>query len=219
LIIYPEDRVLIAIMNNLQDWEIVQNERWYRIPVKKTPEDASNIDWLAFYFTAKFDSDKWAIHYFSRVEGHELVTRADLFPNQADHPRAGNWYFKLALGPLHHKIPPIVSNKWRRITFILTTGDRFENAIEINDLFDRESPLGRLYVTLKEEGYSVEQFWYIQEGRTTYEVDLAIGTPRGWLPVNLTPRPQVPTNVLKLSADSSFEECLAQIKSTLDLEK
>ncbi|MEJ2365600.1 MAG: hypothetical protein P8017_13155 [Deltaproteobacteria bacterium] len=26
---------------------------------------------------------------------------------------------------LEHKLPPIVSTRWRRITFILTTGDRF----------------------------------------------------------------------------------------------
>jgi hypothetical protein len=44
----------------------------------------------------------------------------------------------------------------------------FLEALEINDLFDRESPLGRLYVSLKEEGFAVEQFWTIREGRSAY---------------------------------------------------
>ena len=37
---------------------------------------------------------------------------------------------------------------WRRITFIVTSGDRFMQAAEINDLFRREDPAGRLYVRL-----------------------------------------------------------------------
>ena len=147
---YPDDRVLVAVMNNLRDWEIVQEEGWYRIPVKRAPDVVPDMEWLAFYFTAPFGSDRWAVHYYAPVEGHELVTRADLFPRQPDHPRAGHWYYKILLGPLQHKIPPILSPKWRRITFITTTGDRFETAQEIGDLFERQSPWGRLYTTLKE---------------------------------------------------------------------
>lgn len=216
MIIYPDDQVLVAIMNNRADWERVQNEGWYRIPAKKAPAIVPNFDWLAFYFTRVFGADKWAIHYYAAVEGHELVSRRDLVPDQPDHPRAGNWYYKLMLGPLQHKLPPIVSNKWRRITFIETTGDRFENAVEINDLFDRESPMGRLYVTLKEEGYEVEQFWNVSEGRVDYTVDLAIATEKGWLPVNLTTRERRPANVIQLSEGMSLEDSLKQIKLALE---
>ncbi len=148
---YAEDRILVAIMNNLQDWDIVQSEHWYRVPVKKAPADVPYIDWVAFYFGAKFASDRWAIHYYAPVEGHELTSRQALFPNQANHPRAGNWYYKIMLGPLYHKLPPIVSRTWRRITFILTTGDRFEQATEIHDLYAAQSPLGQPFVSLKEE--------------------------------------------------------------------
>ena len=146
--IYPDDHVLVAVMNNPEDWKIVQDECWYRIPVKSAPKSAPNIDVIAFYMTAKFGSDRWAIHYYARVAGHELVTRRDLFAHYANHSRAGNWYFKLMLDPLQHKLPPIVSQKWRRITFIQTTGDRFEVAREIKDLFCAESAYGRRYVTL-----------------------------------------------------------------------
>ena len=40
---------------------------------------------------------------------------------------------------------------------IITTGDRFMNALEINDLFEQESPVGQLYVRLKELGITVER--------------------------------------------------------------
>lgn len=150
MLIYPDDRVLVAVMNNLEDWRRVQDEGWYRLPVKHAPEPVPNIDWLAFFFTKIFGEDKWAIHYYARIEGHELLTRRDLIPSQPDHKRANNWYYKLELGELHHKLPPIVSYNWRRVTFIVTTGDRFEAASEVRELLTDESPGGYPFVTLKE---------------------------------------------------------------------
>ena len=92
------------------------------------------------HYTKVFKDDKWAIHYYAPIRGHELVTRCDLVPDEPDHRRAGQWYFKLQLGPLEHKLPPIVANRWRRVTYIVTNGDRFMNAHEINDPFEQESP-------------------------------------------------------------------------------
>lgn len=219
MIIYPEDRVLIAIMNNVKDWATVQEEGWYRIPVKKAPQDVLHSTWLAFYFTSKFGADKWAIHYYARILGHEMVSRADLMPHQPNHPRAGNWYYKLMLGPLRHKMPPIISNKWRRITFINTTGDRFENALEINDLFNTESPIGRLYVTLKEKGYQVEQYWTIKEKNTLYQADLVVGKADGWQPINLNAHPHPHPKTLQLSEGDSLESYVEQIKMLIDKSK
>jgi hypothetical protein len=213
---YPDDQVLVAIMNNRADWKRVQTEGWYRIPAKRAPKIVPHFDWLAFYFTAKFGDDRYAVHYYAAVEGHELVRRHDLFPQQTDHPRANDWYYKLNLGPLQHKLPPIISHKWRRITFITTTGDRFENALEINDLFDRQSPMGELYVKLKEEGYRVEQFWTVREGKATYTVDLAVSTGQGWLPINLSPHYTTLSSLLQLSDATSAEEGLARVKAILD---
>lgn len=79
------------------------------------------------------------------------MARRDLIPSEPDHPRAGAWYYALQLGRLEHKLPPIVANRWRRVTFIVTSGDRFRNAVEINALFEQESPVGQLYVRLEDE--------------------------------------------------------------------
>lgn len=150
MLIYPDDRVLVAIINNLTDWHRVQNEGWYRIPAKSAPEPVPHIDWIAFYQTKVFGGDRWAIHFYAKVLGHELLTRRDLLPTEPNHKRADAWYYKLTIGSLHHKLPPIISEKRRRITFIFTTGDRFEAATEINDLLKDESPAGYPFVTLKE---------------------------------------------------------------------
>lgn len=122
MIIHPDDRVLVAVMNNKEDWRRVQEEYWYRLPAKHAPEGMPHFDWLAFYQTSVFGSDKWAIHYYTHIEGHELVTRRDLIPGEPEHQRAGDWYYKLQLGPLQYKLPPIISYNWRRITFIVMRG-------------------------------------------------------------------------------------------------
>ncbi|HMQ51914.1 MAG TPA: hypothetical protein PKD98_07455 [Anaerolineae bacterium] len=150
MLIYPDDRVLVAVMNNKKDWQRVQDEGWYRLPVKHAPAGTPHFDYLAFYFTSAFGSDKWAIHYYARIEGHELLTRRDLIPSESDHKRAADWYYKLQVGPLQHKLPPIVSYKWRRLSFLVSTGDRFEAAEEISDLFLDQSPTGQPFVTLRE---------------------------------------------------------------------
>jgi hypothetical protein len=49
MLIYPDDRVLVAVINNLEDWQRVQDEQWYRIPTKHAPEPVPNIDILAFF--------------------------------------------------------------------------------------------------------------------------------------------------------------------------
>jgi len=69
------------------------------------------------YYTKTFGENRWAIHYYAPVEGHELVTRRDLTPSEPDHPRAGAWYYALQLGRLEHRLPPIVSHRWRQVTF------------------------------------------------------------------------------------------------------
>ena len=97
------------------------------MPEKKAPRGIFS-EYIAFYFTAAFGEQAYAVHYHARCFGHELVTRRELLPDEVDHPRAEEQYYKLQLGPLQKREPPIVSQRWRRITFIHTTGDRFQAA-------------------------------------------------------------------------------------------
>jgi hypothetical protein len=142
------------------------------------------------------------------------VTRRDLLPSEPNHPRAGQWYYKLQLGPLQHKSPPIVSARWRRITFIVTTGDRFMEAVEINDLFEQESLAGQLYVKLREMGMEVEREWMVSEGRSTYVVDLALLHADDWLPVTLGDRP-CPAGGLRFPANADLVACAQAIQARL----
>ena len=171
---HPDDRVLVAVMNRPDDFEIARDQGWYRLPESKAGRGAF-FEYVAFYFTAGFGQEKWAIHHYARNLGHELLTRRDLLPHEPDHPRAAEPYFKLQLGPLQSRVPPIPSLRWRRITFIYTTWDRFQAAEEINDLYAEGGEfVDRLYHALRESGLSPERCYPVRESGIEYVAELAV---------------------------------------------
>lgn len=176
---YPEDRVLVVYVPKPEDFEILQNEGWYRIPQKHAPKGL-HAEYFAFYFGRRFGPEKWAIHYFAPQLGRELTTRQALFPNQPDHPRGKEMYYKVQVGPLQKLPQPIVSLRWRRITFLHTTWDRFQDASEINDLFvDGDQYVDRLYATLKEQGIQAERNYTVREQGVEYVLPLVIMCKNG----------------------------------------
>jgi hypothetical protein len=185
------DRVLVAIMNNRRDFEIACDERWYRIPLEHAPKSVTEAVVLAFYFTKAFGEEKWSVRWYAPIRGHELVRRRDLLPDEPDHPRADEPYYKLQLGPLMQLELPIHSLRWRRIAFISTTWDRFTAAEEINDLY--ASGADGLFVTLKDEGFWPEREFEIREGGVEYTVDLAIPCQEGIVVINTGDRPVPPS--------------------------
>ncbi len=174
LIMFPEDRVLVAYLPDPQDFTLIQEAGWYRIPMRFAPKGL-HAEYVAFYFGSKFAEQKWAIHYYARNLGHELTTRRALLPAQQDHQRADDIYYKIQLGPLQRLPEPIMSLRWRRLTFIHTTWDRFQDAAEINDLFvDGDPYVDRLYATLKERGVQAERNYRVKEAPADYYLPLAV---------------------------------------------
>lgn len=172
---YPEDRVLVGVMPDPADLVVAQEQHWYRVPVKHAPTGI-HAEYVAFYFTKKYPEElRWGIHFYARRTGHEMVKRVDLLPDQPDHPCAQQEYYKLQLGPIKHKEPPIVSVRWRRITFIQTTWDRFVNAREVNDLYSTDKQfVDRVYHALKNRGIQPDRNVVIKEGDRRYLVDILI---------------------------------------------
>ncbi len=187
-------------MPDTRDFEIAHDQHWYRVPVKHAPTGI-HAEYVAFYFTSKFPEDlRWAIHFYARRTGHEMARRIDLFPDQPNHPRAQERYYKLQLGPLKQKQPPIPSLRWRRITFIQTTWDHFVAAREINDLFRSDNTLvDQVYHALKDQGIYTERAVEIQEGQKAYTVDLLIPCKRA--PVMMTAGAERPSKALRLETD------------------
>ncbi len=182
---HPEDRVLVAVMNRPRDFEIARDQGWYRVPESRASRGVF-FEYVAFYFTSAFGELAWAIYYYAPRLGHELATRRELLPDEPHHPRAAEPYYKLQIGPLVRREPPILSLRWRRVTFIHTTWDRFEAAEEINDLFAEGGEfVDRLYHALRDGGLGPERHLPVHEAGARYVADLAVPCRAGVLPIGV----------------------------------
>jgi hypothetical protein len=141
--------ILVAVVTSRRDLEIARLLGWYRIPLRAAPKVIA-VDYLAFYQTSAFGEEKWCIQWLAPVRGHELATRADLLQDELDHPRAKEEYFKIQLGPLERLEVPILAGKWRRITFLYTTGEYLLGAETVNDLVVRSEERQFLWQALRE---------------------------------------------------------------------
>jgi hypothetical protein len=158
----PYTTVLVAIVNNLRDFAIVRDEHWYRIPVKRAPTRAIDAPVLAFYQTKVFGEEAWAINYWAEASKWETVKRVELLPQEVSHARAQEDYYRIHLGELQRLPHPIVSEKWRRITFIITTWERLMRAREMTELLHGDIWEERLYRALRKMGI-------VAEGRVNWE--------------------------------------------------
>lgn len=154
--------VLVAIINKQRDFAIARDEHWYRIPVKRAPTRALNAPILALYQTKVFGPEAWAINYWAEAWKWEIVKRIELLPQEALHPRAQEDYYRIRLGELERLPHPIVSRKWRRITFIITTWERLMRAREVKELLHGDIWEERLYRALRKMGI-------VAEGRVNWE--------------------------------------------------
>ena len=181
----PDDIVLVALVNAPRDLEIAARERWYRIPTKHAPKYFSGAQVLAFYLPGAFGERKWQIDTYALVRGHELVRRRDLLPNEANHPRADETYYKLQLGELVSRVPPIVSKRGRRVLFLWTNWAKFSSAREWNDLYLRTPAHEKLWDALRADNLDVEREMIVRDGRARYRVDFLVYLPQGQLAISL----------------------------------
>jgi hypothetical protein len=129
----PTSLILVCLMPSPRDLEIARLLGWYRIPFRTAPKVVA-VDYLAFYQPSAFGERGGQIQYVAEVRGHELTTRGELLKDEADHPRAKEEYYKIQIGGLEKLREPIVAEKWKRITFLYTTGEYLLRATTLNEL-------------------------------------------------------------------------------------
>lgn len=158
--IYPPSTalILVALLPRPRDLEIARLLGWYRVPLRTAPK-VINVDYLAFYQASAFgEQHRWRIESFAAVQGNELTTRAELLRDEPDHPRAREEYYKIQLGPLEVLPRPILAGRWRRVTFLYTTGELFRRAQKLNDLVVKEEERQVLWRSLRERALTSGQY-------------------------------------------------------------
>lgn len=142
--------ILVAVMPNPRDLDIARLLGWYRIPLKSAPK-ILHPDAIAFYQTSAFAKDhRSRIEYYAEVAGVELTTRAELFRDEPEHPRAREEYYKIQLRGLDRLPAPVLADEWKRFTFFYTTGGRLMSAETIRDLAMNARERGDVWRILRE---------------------------------------------------------------------
>lgn len=142
--------VLVAIMPKPRDLDIARLLGWYRIPLKSAPRILQP-DAIAFYQTSSFSKGhRSQIECYAEVSGVELTTRAELFRDEPEHPRAQEEYFKIQLRSVRQLPHPILADEWKRFTFFYTTGSRIKSAETIRGLAMNARERGDLWRILRE---------------------------------------------------------------------
>ena len=160
----PTDLILVCLLPDPRDLEIARLLGWYRIPLRTAPKVVA-VDYLAFYQPSAFGEHGGQIEFVARVNGHELSTRAELLRDEPDHPRANEEYYKIQLGGLEKLRTPITTDKWKRLTFLYSTGEYLQNAKTINDLVVAGDERQLLWRSLRERA----------ENEQLYKTDLPDG--------------------------------------------
>ena len=209
----PEDRVLVGVINRKRDLNHALDSRWYRIPQKQAPHGV-HAEYVGFFLSGKvFKEQSGAIHYYAPIIGLELLYRRDLMPEEADHPRADDAYYRLALGEVQHKDPPILNPSRRVISFIYTTWDRFIHASQISDLYSQSDYfVDRIYHALREKGIRARRGWDAQESALTYAPGMRVLCENGSIDVS----PKRKTGAYFLDENQPQDKILAEILAEID---
>lgn len=143
------DLILVCLLPTPRDLEIARLLGWYRIPLRTAPKIVA-VDYLAFYQPSAFGDRSGLIEFIAPIRGHELTTRGELLKDESDHPRAREEYYKIQLGGLEKLKEPIKAEKWKRLTFLYSTGEYLLNARLLNDLVVQNQELEILWKNLRE---------------------------------------------------------------------
>ena len=141
--------VLVCVLPAPRDFEIARLLGWYRIPLRTAPKVIA-VDYLAFYQPSTFGDSGGQIEFIASVRGHELTTRRELLKDESDHPRANEEYFKIQIGGLEKLSNPILAGKWKRLTFLYSTGKYLLKAKTLNDLVVKDDERALLWRSLRE---------------------------------------------------------------------
>jgi hypothetical protein len=153
----PSSLILVCLLPSLRDLEIARLLGWYRIPFRSAPKVVA-VDNLAFYQPGSFGDEAGKIEWMAPVRGHELTTRGELLKDETDHPRAGEEYYKIQLGPLERLPHPVVAERWKRLTFLYTTGEYLLKARTLNDLVVQSDERALLWQSLRERAQNEQLY-------------------------------------------------------------
>ncbi len=202
-----ETPALVGIINRLKDWRLLESGHWYRIPKRSAPEGLEDVRYIAWYQTKVFEEERWSVNWYSRAVRITERKRVELLPDEPEHKRADETYFRIEVSDLLRLPNPIPSRSWRLIVFIPTSLERLLVAQEVNDLF-RTSPVeDHMYQTLVSADMEPERNYLVSEAGRNFELDMALFCKDGRLDIECDGE-KFHTGTDKAEADRSRDNAL-----------
>jgi hypothetical protein len=153
----PTSLILVCLLPTPRDLEIARLLGWYRIPLRTAPKVVA-VDYLAFYQPSAFTDRGGQIEFVAEVRGHELTTRGELLKDESDHPRAQEEYYKIQIGGLEKLPQPIRADRWKRLTFLYSTGEYLQKAKTLDDLVVDDDERQVLWRSLRERAENAQLY-------------------------------------------------------------
>jgi very-short-patch-repair endonuclease len=180
------EELLVGIVNTQSDFDIIQEQHWYRIPIEKVKNQLERRwppKWIAFYYTNAIKDFPQMIVHYAKVKNILEASRQELFPVDKHPYKSSRRYYKISFDKLESLSKPILSRRWRRIVFINSTYKKFINAVEVNDLFDGSHLEDRLWAACKRHKIAAERQQVVKVDNKFYFLDFAIHCKKGKLDI------------------------------------
>ena len=173
-----KDIVLIGVLKDRRDLNILLKKKWYRIPLLHAPRRKA--EYIAFYQPSIFGRSGQRIRYYAKIRSCDVLKRKWILPEEPDHPRTDEDYYRINLEEIQ-KIPfPIVNKTRMRISFGFTTLEKLLRAETIAQLFDVPPIEEMLGEELAKKGISTcREFIFSLPSRKKYRLDFAVFCKKG----------------------------------------
>ena len=173
--------VLVGVLRDRRDLNILLTENWYRTPVTHVPTRQFN--YLAFYQPVLFGRQGKCIRYYARVLNYQITKRNNLLPDELNHPRARDYYFRIRVGKIK-KLPwPIRNIIPRRVSFGFTTLDHLLKSKNILQLYNVAPTEQIIEDGLKRAGIKAIAQHYVLSGKKRYCLDFAVFCKQGLIAI------------------------------------
>lgn len=211
---FPDDRVLVGVINRKRDLDMLLREHWYRIPESQMPQGVYT-EYVAFFLSGsaarRFGAS--GIYYYGKRSGVELQLRHQLLPDEPNHKHANHRYYKVQLHSVQEKTPPLLNTDNRVISFIYTTWDRFVKAQIVADLYSHDDYfVDRIYHALRDKRVRTQRFWDAERRATGKPAHVRILCEQGPVYAATEPGEDVDVFIEKAAAE---DEILARILAAM----
>lgn len=214
---FPDDRVLVGVINRKRDLNYLLQENWYRIPQEQMP-DGVYVEYIALYLSgsAARKLPSTGIYYLGRKSGVELLYRRDLLPKEANHKNADRTYYKVQFDSVQGRTPPITNPTNRPVSFIYTTWDRFVKSQVIADLYSQSDYfVDRIYHALRDQQIRPDLLhWDAQKSKTGYGAGFRIICEKGTLNA-YTNAPSDTNNLYQLDMNKPDDSIMREIEARI----